>query len=43
MIKHGYEENKNWITMKFNGDDHNENFWRKRFHYPLSFSLTRKN
>ena len=37
MIKHGYEENKNWITMKFNGDDHNENFWRKRFHYPLKF------
>ena len=42
MIKHGYEENKNWITMKFNGDDHNENFWRKRFHYPLKFFFNKE-
>ena len=42
MIKHGYEENKNWITMKFNGADHNENFWRKRFHYPLKFFFNKE-
>ena len=37
MSKNGYIEGKNWITKKFVGEDHNENFWRKRFHYPLKF------
>ena len=37
MSKNGYIENKNWITKKFVGEDHNENFWRKRFHHPLKF------
>ena len=37
MSKNGYIEDKNWITKKFVGEDHNENFWRNRFHYPLKF------
>ena len=37
MISNGYEKNLNWLTKKFDGEDHNENFWRKRFHYPMEF------
>ena len=37
MSKNGYIKGKNWITKKFVGEDHNENFWRNRFHYPLKF------
>ena len=37
MSKNGYIKGKNWITKKFVGEDHNENFWRNRFHHPLKF------
>ncbi len=37
MMVNGYEENKNWITKKFENDNHNEDFWRARFHYPIEF------
>ena len=33
----GYKTNVNWITKKFEGDDHNEASWRARFHYPIEF------
>ncbi len=35
----GYKTNFNWMTKKFEGEDHNEEFWRARFHYPIEFFL----
>jgi len=35
----GYKTNFNWMTKKFEGNDHNEAFWRARFHYPIEFFL----
>ena len=43
MINVGYEANKNWVTKKFEGEDHNENYWRKRFHHPLRFFFNDQN
>ena len=37
MVINGYKKNKNWLTKKFIGEDHNEDFWRDRFHYPIEF------
>ena len=37
MISSGFEKNLNWLTKKFDGEDHNEDFWRKRFHYAMEF------
>ena len=37
MVLNGYEKNINWITKQFEGEDHNEDFWRKRFHFPMKF------
>ena len=37
MISNGYEKNLNWLTKRFDGEDHNEDFWRERFHYPMEF------
>ena len=37
MMRKGYRQDKNWLTKKFKGEDHNENFWRKRFHFPFKF------
>ncbi|UEG50172.1 hypothetical protein LK994_01625 [Ferruginibacter lapsinanis] len=31
----------NWITKKFQGDDHSENAWRKRLHIPMTFLLNK--
>ena len=39
MISIGYKRNINWITKKFEGDNHHEDSWRKRFHYPITFFL----
>ena len=39
MVRNGYEKNKNWITKKFEGDNHHEDYWRKRFHHPIEFLL----
>lgn len=41
MRFNGYEPNKNWMTRKFNGDDHTVNSWRKRVDVPLLFLLKR--
>lgn len=38
----GFKEGHNWITHKFDGDDHHERFWRKRVHIPLQFLLGSK-
>tara|TARA_B110000438_G_scaffold49068_2_gene49495 strand:- start:1329 stop:2258 length:930 start_codon:yes stop_codon:yes gene_type:complete len=43
MIKKGYKESKNWMTKKFEGEDHNEDFWRARFHYPIEFFFNSQN
>ena len=37
MIARGYKNNKNWLTKKFEGEDHSEEFWRARFHLPIEF------
>ncbi len=39
MKDKGYEEGKNWITKKFEGDGHNEKSWNERIHVPLEFLL----
>jgi predicted alpha/beta superfamily hydrolase len=36
----GYIENKNWITLKFEGAEHSEKSWRERVHIPLEFLLS---
>ena len=35
----GYTSHKDWITLKFDGADHNEIAWRARVHIPLLFLL----
>ncbi|PKO05399.1 MAG: hypothetical protein CVU41_12245 [Chloroflexi bacterium HGW-Chloroflexi-3] len=40
LHKGGYRERVNWITRKFEGDDHHELFWRKRVHIPLRYLLS---
>ncbi|MEE4178196.1 MAG: alpha/beta hydrolase-fold protein [Bacteroides sp.] len=35
----GYTSGQNWITLTFEGHDHNEAFWRDRLHRPLTFLL----
>ena len=39
MKKKGYKQGKNWITRKFEGEEHSERSWRKRVHIPLEFLL----
>ncbi|MEZ4826806.1 MAG: alpha/beta hydrolase-fold protein [Bacteroidia bacterium] len=39
MQHHGYDT-LNWQTLKFRGEDHSENAWRKRFELPVTFLLT---
>lgn len=39
MAKAGYRENKNWISLIFEGAAHNENAWQKRVHIPIEFLL----
>ncbi|MEM6343843.1 MAG: alpha/beta hydrolase-fold protein [Bacteroidota bacterium] len=36
--KHGYTFD-NWMSMKFENENHSENAWRKRLHIPLTFLL----
>ena len=43
MAENGYRQNINWITKKFINEDHNEDFWRARFHYPIKFFFKNKN
>ena len=39
MKKKGYKQEKNWITRKFEGEEHSERSWRKRVNIPLEFLL----
>lgn len=39
MKSAGYKEGKNWITKKFEGDEHSERAWRRRVHIPLVFLI----
>jgi len=39
MAAAGYEDGKQWITRKFEGDDHSEKSWSKRLDIPLVFLL----
>jgi predicted alpha/beta superfamily hydrolase len=39
MIGKGFINTKNWITKKFQGDDHSERSWKKRLDFPLLFLL----
>jgi enterochelin esterase-like enzyme len=36
LRERGYDED-NWVTLKFDGADHNESSWRERIHVPLKF------
>ncbi|MBC7522855.1 MAG: alpha/beta hydrolase [Flavobacterium sp.] len=38
LAEKGYSS-KNWITKKFEGDDHSERSWSSRFHVPIEFML----
>lgn len=37
----GYVENRDWVTLKFEGAEHSEGSWRERVHIPLEFLLKR--
>ena len=39
MKKKGYKQGKNWLTRKFEGEEHSEKSWRKRVDIPLEFLL----
>lgn len=41
MEKRGYRSGVNWLTRKFEGDEHSEKAWRKRVYVPLEFLLGR--
>jgi hypothetical protein len=41
MRKAGYAEGVNWITRKYQGDEHSERDWRARVGVPLKFLLGR--
>lgn len=40
MIEKGYSHN-NWLTKYFPGNDHSEQSWHKRLHYPLEFLFSK--
>ena len=39
MIRAGYAEGLDWVTRRFEGEEHSENSWRKRVDIPLVFFL----
>ena len=39
MSAAGYEGGKNWLTRKFEGDEHSERAWSRRLDVPLTFLL----
>ncbi len=42
MEKRGFIKEENWKTIKFEGHDHNEKDWHRRFHIPMEFLLRAK-
>jgi predicted alpha/beta superfamily hydrolase len=41
MLRAGYSEGANWVTRKFEGEEHSERSWRRRVDIPLVFFLHR--
>jgi hypothetical protein len=39
MKAKGYTQEKDWLTLKFEGAEHSERAWRERVHIPLEFLL----
>lgn len=39
MKEAGYVQGEDWLTLKFEGDEHSERSWRQRVHIPLEFLL----
>jgi predicted alpha/beta superfamily hydrolase len=39
VINRGYEKNKNWVSLQFEGAEHSEWAWQKRVNIPLEFLL----
>jgi predicted alpha/beta superfamily hydrolase len=39
MMSKGYNRGKDWVTLKFDGEDHNELSWNRRLHIPVEFLL----
>lgn len=39
MVSHGYVQGEDWVTMKFQGEPHNEIAWKKRLHIPVEMML----
>jgi predicted alpha/beta superfamily hydrolase len=39
----GYQTGVDWLSLKFEGAEHNEQAWRERVHQPLKFLLGEKN
>lgn len=39
MVKKGYGKDVNFMSVKYDGHDHNENAWNRRLHVPLEFLL----
>lgn len=40
MRAKGYKEGRDWVTQKYKGHKHNEEYWRKRVDVPLMFLLS---
>jgi predicted alpha/beta superfamily hydrolase len=40
MRARGYRDGVDWVTRKFEGDDHSPKSWRERLHVPLVFLLS---
>ena len=41
MKAKGYTS-KNWMSRRFKGHSHSENYWKRRLHTPLTFLLKKK-
>ena len=41
MLRAGYSAGANWVTRRFEGEEHSERSWRKRVDIPLVFFLHR--
>ena len=41
LIEKGYVMNENWVTLKFNGHDHHEKYWKSRLNFPIKFMQNR--
>ena len=39
MAALGYQQGEDWVTLKFEGDPHNETAWKERLHIPIELLL----